>query len=49
MMKTFDQFVEINHNPNLPFITDYPYRILIIGSSKTRFIELNKTSMSRYS
>ena len=33
MMKNFDQSVEINHNPNRPYIPDHPYRILIIGSS----------------
>ena len=38
MMKNYDQSVEINHNPNWPFIPDHPYRILIIdgsGSGKT--------------
>ena len=33
MMKTYDQSVEINHNPNRPFIPDHLYRILIIGGS----------------
>ena len=33
MMKKFDQSVEINHNPNLPYIPDHPYRILINGGS----------------
>ena len=33
MMKNHDQSVEINHNPNWPYIPDYPYRILIIGGS----------------
>ena len=32
-MKSYDQSVEINHNPNWPYIPDYPYRILIIGGS----------------
>ena len=32
-MKNFNQSVEINHNKNLPYIPDYPYRILIIGRS----------------
>ena len=32
-MKTYDQSVEINHNPNWPCITDHPYTILIIGGS----------------
>ena len=33
MMKNYDQSVEINHNPNWPYIPDHLYRILIIGSS----------------
>ena len=33
MMKKYDQLVEINHNPNWPYISDHPYRILIIGGS----------------
>ena len=32
-MKNYDQSVEINHNPNWHYITDHPYKILIIGSS----------------
>ena len=32
-MKNYDQSVEINHNPNLLYILDHPYRILIIGGS----------------
>ena len=32
-MKNYDQSVEINHNPNWPYIPDHPYRIVIIGSS----------------
>ena len=38
MMKNYDESVEINHNPNWPYIPDQPYRILIIagsGSGKT--------------
>ena len=31
MMRNYDQSVEINHNPNCPYIADHPYRILIIG------------------
>ena len=45
MMKNYDESVEINHNPNWPYIPDHPYRILIIGDSgsgKTNSIELNK-------
>ena len=33
MMKNYDQSVEINYNPNWPYIPNNPYRILIIGSS----------------
>ena len=33
MMKNYDQSVEINHNPNWPYILDHLYRILIIGNS----------------
>ena len=32
-MKNYDQSVEINHNPNWPYIPDPPYRILIVGGS----------------
>ena len=32
-MKNYDQSVKINHNPNCPYNSDYPYRILIIGGS----------------
>ena len=32
-MKNYDQSLEINHNPNWPYIPDHPYRILIIGGS----------------
>ena len=32
-MKNYDQSVEINHNPNWPYILDHLYRILIIGNS----------------
>ena len=40
-MKSYDQPVEKNHNPNLPYIPDLPYRILIIdclGSGKTNVL-----------
>ena len=33
MMKNYDQSVEINHNPDWPYILDHPYRTLIIGGS----------------
>ena len=36
MMKNYDQSVEINHNPNWPYIPDHLYTILIIGSSGSR-------------
>ena len=32
-MNNYDQSVEINHNPNCPYILDHPYIILIIGVS----------------
>ena len=35
-MINFDDYTKeniIEHNPNWPYIQDYPYRILIIGSS----------------
>ena len=35
MMKNFDQSVEINHNRNWLYIPDHPYRILIIGGSRS--------------
>ena len=34
-MKNFDQSVEINHNRNWLYIPDHPYRILIIGGSRS--------------
>ena len=33
MRESYDQSVEINHNPNWPYIPDHFYRILIIGGS----------------
>ena len=30
MMKNYDQSIEINHNPNWPYIPDHPHRTLII-------------------
>ena len=33
MMKNDDESVKIHHNPNLLYIPDHPYRILIIGGS----------------
>ena len=40
-MKNVDESVEINYNPNWPYIFDHPYRILIIacsGSGKTNVL-----------
>ena len=51
-MKNYDQSVEINHNPNWPYIPDHPYRILIIGSSGSGkanvLLNLIKKSTIRY-
>ena len=33
MIKNYDELVEIDHNPNWPYITDHLYRILIMGGS----------------
>ena len=33
MMKNYDQSVEINYNPNWPYILDHLHRILIFGVS----------------
>ena len=33
MMKNYDELVEINQNPNGPYIINYPYRSLNIGYS----------------
>ena len=35
MMKTYNQSVEMNHNPNWSYIRVHPYRILIIGDSRS--------------
>ena len=32
-MRNYNELVEINHNPNWPYIPDHPYRTLIIGGS----------------
>ena len=40
-MKNFGESVGINHNPNWAYISDHPYRILIIGGS-----ESGKTNVS---
>ena len=33
MVKDYDESVEINHDPNWPYIPDHPHKFLIIGSS----------------
>ena len=33
MLKNYDQLVEVNHNPNWPYIFGHPYRTWIIGCS----------------
>ena len=41
MMKNYDESVETNHNTNWFYISDHPYRILIIGglgSGKTNVL-----------
>ena len=35
MMKNYDQSVEINHNLNWPYISEHPYRIIIIARSSS--------------
>ena len=50
VQKNYDESVETNNNQNWPYIPDYPYRILIIGGSrsgKTNF-EINIKSATRY-
>ena len=32
-MKKYDESVDMNQNPNWPYIPDYPYGNLIIGGS----------------
>ena len=36
MIKNNGQSVEINHNPNWPYVPDHPYRILITGGLESR-------------
>ena len=50
MNKNYDQSVEINHNPNWPYIHDHPYRILYIGGSgsgKTN-VSLNDQILTKF-
>ena len=35
MMRNYDQLVEINYSPNWAYIPDQPFRILIIGGSRS--------------
>ena len=35
MMKNYDESVEVNHNPYWPYMPDHPYRIIIIGGSRS--------------
>ena len=52
MMKNYNESVKMNHNLNCPDIPDHPYRILIIGGSrsvKTKvLLNLIKKLMTRY-
>ena len=52
MKKNCDQSVKINHKSNWPYISDHPYRILIIGGSgsgKTNaLLKLIKHQTARY-
>ena len=52
MMKNYDKSVELNHNPNWPYILDNLYRILINGGSwsgKSNVLQnLIKKSTARY-
>ena len=36
MIKNYDQSIETDNNPNWPYISDHPHRILIIGGSRSR-------------
>ena len=33
MMKNYDESIEINHNPNIPYIPDHPYKVLFMNGS----------------
>ena len=35
MIKNYNKSMEINHNPNWPYLPDYPYRILIVVGSRS--------------
>ena len=34
-MKNYEESVNINHNPNWPYIANHPHMILIIGVSRS--------------
>ena len=36
MLKNYDQSVEINYDPNWPYMPDDSYRVLMIGGSGIR-------------
>ena len=40
MIKNYDQLVKIEHNPNLPYISDHSYRALIVARSGSGKINL---------
>ena len=47
----YDVSIEINHNASWSYISDHPYRTLIIsgsGLAKQIITELNKLSMIKY-
>ena len=37
-MKNYYESVETNHSPNWPYITDHPYKILIMSISESDMI-----------
>ena len=48
-MKSYDESVKINHNPNWTYVPDHPFKILIVsgsGSGKTNVL-LNLTAHQR--
>ena len=51
LIENHDESVEINRNPNSPYISDHSYRLLIIcgsGSWKNNALQINKTSTTKY-
>ena len=48
-MKNYDESIEINLNPNWPYLCDRPHRVPTIGGSGSECVtKLNKISMTRY-